>query len=236
MLTLHQPPPAWGLPNISPFCVKLETYLRMTRRPYQVALPSVRLGPKGKVPYIVDGDTVMGDSSLIIDYLVRTYGDPLDGALDARQRALGHAVRGMVEEHLYFAVGTLRWSNPDAWPHLRSAFRPMLPPVIGGLILRGVRRSMAAKARAQGIGRHSRDEILGLVAADLDALDALLVGPYVHGAAATSLDAMLYGFLVQLAYVPWDSAEKRLVHARPRLIEYAERMKAAFWADRSPPA
>ena len=42
MITLHQPPRAWGMPNVSPFCVKLETYLRMTGVEYQVAPPRLR--------------------------------------------------------------------------------------------------------------------------------------------------------------------------------------------------
>ena len=32
---LHQPPAAWGLPNPSPFCAKLETYLRMAEIPFE---------------------------------------------------------------------------------------------------------------------------------------------------------------------------------------------------------
>jgi hypothetical protein len=29
MITLHKFGPAWGTPDISPFCIKVETYLRM---------------------------------------------------------------------------------------------------------------------------------------------------------------------------------------------------------------
>ena len=35
MIKLFQFPPYWGLPNASPFCMKVETYLRMTGIPYQ---------------------------------------------------------------------------------------------------------------------------------------------------------------------------------------------------------
>lgn len=33
MVTLYQPPGAWGIPSVSPFCVKLETWLRMAGVP-----------------------------------------------------------------------------------------------------------------------------------------------------------------------------------------------------------
>ena len=34
MIKLYQFPPAFGLPNASPFCMKLETYLRMAGLPF----------------------------------------------------------------------------------------------------------------------------------------------------------------------------------------------------------
>jgi glutathione S-transferase len=235
MLILHQPPPAWGLPNVSPFCLKLETYLRMTGLPYEVRPPAIRLGPKHKVPYIRDGDHVMGDSGLIIEYLVARHGDPLDAGLDAGQRATAHAVRRMVEEHTYFAVAFLRWQNPVAWPHLKEAFRPLMPPVIGGAVMRHIRSSMARKAWEQGVGRHDRGEVLALLAADLDALDAMLGDrDFFFGEAPTSIDATLYGFLAQVLLAPWGSDEKELLRARPRLCAHVERMKARYWSDWPP--
>ena len=51
-IVLHQPPRAWGTPNISPFCAKLETYLRMTEIPYSIGKFSRSKAPKGKVPFI----------------------------------------------------------------------------------------------------------------------------------------------------------------------------------------
>ena len=67
---MHQFPAALGLPNASPFCMKLETYLRMTGLPFEVRpVTDPRRAPKGKLPYIDDGGTVLADSNLILDYL-----------------------------------------------------------------------------------------------------------------------------------------------------------------------
>src|ERR1035437_7549707 len=88
MLKLVQFHPAFGVRNMSPFCLKLETYLRMTGIAHEVVWSSdVRTAPKGKLPYILDVDVVMGDSALIIDYLKARHGDPLDGTLSAEQKA-----------------------------------------------------------------------------------------------------------------------------------------------------
>ena len=69
MLTLYQFEPALGLPNTSPFCMKLETYLRMTGLDYQVDTSAdVRKAPKGKLPYIEDQGKIIPDSNFILDY------------------------------------------------------------------------------------------------------------------------------------------------------------------------
>jgi glutathione S-transferase len=52
-VVLWQMQPLWGLPNPSPFCMKVETWLRMAGIPYE---PRAIGGPPksttGKVPYI----------------------------------------------------------------------------------------------------------------------------------------------------------------------------------------
>lgn len=57
MITLCQFHRAWGLPNASPFCMKIETYLRMTKLPYETKfIDNPQQAPKGKLPYIqIDG-------------------------------------------------------------------------------------------------------------------------------------------------------------------------------------
>jgi hypothetical protein len=56
MIKLYQFKPALDLPNASPFCMKLEIYLRMANLPYEIVLNAdSRKAPKGKLPYIEDG-------------------------------------------------------------------------------------------------------------------------------------------------------------------------------------
>jgi len=55
MIKLYQFEPAFGLPNASPFCMKLETYLRMAGLAFEI-VPRASLfkAPKDKMPYIED--------------------------------------------------------------------------------------------------------------------------------------------------------------------------------------
>jgi glutathione S-transferase len=70
-ITLVQFPRRLGVPNPSPFCVKLELWLKLAGIPYTVqyqVMPGK--APKKKIPYIVEGGRMMGDSTLIIEHLV----------------------------------------------------------------------------------------------------------------------------------------------------------------------
>ena len=81
MLTLYQTQRAWNAPNISPFCTKLETYLRMADIPYTIAPGNFpfQKAPKGKVPYILFEGRLISDSSRIIALLNERLGDTVDG-------------------------------------------------------------------------------------------------------------------------------------------------------------
>src|SRR6185503_13044580 len=108
----------------------------------------------GKVPYVELPDgTLLHDSGLIIAELGRRHGIDLDAGLDPAARAIGHSVRRMVEEHLYFCVAYERWvldagyasTARDYFRHLPLGLRQLLPPIL--------RRRMRANLHGQGISR-----------------------------------------------------------------------------------
>ena len=66
-MKLFQPKRAFGLPNPSAFCVKLETYLRMAQIDYELAIGDPRDAPKGKVPWIdADGLVLAADAAEVV--------------------------------------------------------------------------------------------------------------------------------------------------------------------------
>ena len=55
-IKLFQFPRQFAIPNVSPFCCKMETWLRIAGIPYEVVdTPNPRSAPKGKMPFIEDG-------------------------------------------------------------------------------------------------------------------------------------------------------------------------------------
>ncbi len=230
MITLFQPPPAWGLPNISPFCVKLETYLRMAKIEYKTAPGNPRIAPKGKIPYAEIDGQILGDSSLIILKLKKKFGDSLDNDLTPRDKAFALAIQRLCEDHLYFSAAWLRWSDEESWNFVRKFFLKLMPPLIGGLIIKKLHKDFIKNIYFQGTGRHSRDEIIEFIKEDLNALSVLLgENQFFLGAKATSIDATVYGFLVQQLWIPWSSPTKTHIQNLKNLKEFCERMKNLYW-------
>lgn len=171
MIRLYQFAPALGLPNPSPFCMKLETYLRLAGLPYEsVYIDNPRRGPKGKLPFIEHLGRRIADSGFIIEYLKSQFGDPLDQELTGEQRALGHALRRMIEEGLYWVAVYARWADESGWRHTREAFFSGMPFPLGRFVPSLVRRGMTRALFMQGTGRHPPGEVYALGAADLAAL------------------------------------------------------------------
>jgi glutathione S-transferase len=228
MIRLHVFPHQWDF-NPSPFCLKVETYCRLAG----IAMTSVPAlpfrAPRGKLPFLEDGRERIADSGLIIEHLKRRFGDPLDGALDASQAARGHLLRRTCEESLYFVLVYSRWIDPDGWKVAKPAFFGSLPPLardaVAAIARNGVRRALYA----QGYGRHTREGIYAIGAADLAAIAVTIAGhAYAVSVAPTSFDATFYGILANILTAPVDTELKRQARRHPELVAYVERMQSAL--------
>ena len=233
MITLHQFQPAFGLPNASPFCMKLETWLRMAQLPYEaplMTLSAMGKAPLGKMPYIVDGGKPVADSTFIIDYLKATYADPLDGWLNAEQQAVALAFQRLMEENLYWAVVYTRWFTPNGWEQTRAAFFASMPPPLRWIIPPLARRGMRKEMHGHGMGRHTAPEIYAIGQRDITALaDFLGSKRYFLGDFPCSLDATAYAFLANLLWVPIESPLKQHTRQYPQLEAYCQRMRDQYY-------
>ena len=231
MIKLYQFPPAWGLPNPSPFCLKLETYLHMAKLPYQnVYVPFPQRAPKGKLPFIEDNGKRMGDSTLIIEYLKKTYGDSFDQSLRDSEKAQVHALRVMVEEHLYWCLLYYRWCPPGNWQKTKEAFFSRLPIVLRNIVPELVKKGVIKQLHGQGMGRHSATEIAEAATKDLWVLAEFLADrAFFLGNNPTSIDATMYGFLANVIWAPQESPIKEFTESQTNLIAFCERMKERYY-------
>lgn len=235
MIRLFQLPPAYGLPNASPFCLKLETFLRMAGQAYQnVYIFNPGKAPKGKLPYIEDEGRAVADSGLILGYLKEHRNLDLDASLTPAERAVSLAWQRLLEEHLYWALIHSRWLDEDGWRRTRQEFFGKLPWPLRALVPALVRRGMRAEIRGHGMGRHKADEIWRMGMTDLEALsDFLADKPYFMGGHPSSLDAVAYGFLANILLVDLDNPLRRRALQLPNLGAFCERMKGRYWGEGS---
>jgi len=230
MITLYQFAPAYGLPNPSPFCFKVENYLRMTGEAFETKIANSQKAPKGKLPFIKDDGVVIADSAHIIEHLKKTRGDKLDAGLSPRDRALGHTIRRMVEEGLYFCLVYARWVDDVGFAAARRDLFGGMPALARAIVPGIARRIVTKQVRAQGTGRHAPEDVLAMCADDVAALAELLGDkPYFLGDAATSVDATTYAFLAGLRWAPLGPAFAAILPKHPNLVAYCERMKARYY-------
>ena len=231
---LHQFPKVWGR-NISPFTLKLESWLTLARIPFEIVeTVNPRAGPKGKIPFIEDGDKKIGDSSLIIEHLTRTRGVDLDDGLDALARAESLALQRLFEEHLYFIGSFSRWIDPDGWRTVKPALFRSVPPGVRELPAALVRRKVRRDLVGQGILRHAPDEIYAMAAADLEAVSVLLDdGPFFFRGRPHTIDCIAYGCLANILLVPVETGLKRAARRFANLGQFCQAMEQALEAARS---
>ena len=231
-IKLFQFPRMFAIPNVSPFCCKLETWLRIAHIPYDVVdTPNPRRGPKGKVPFIEDGSLRIGDSSLIVDHLVKTRGFDPDARLDAAQRAMALLVQRTLEEHYAFVILYTHFMRAAGWQHMKHTFDRMpvaVRPMVAGL----VRRNMRNILHRQGLLRHSDDEIMETARQDWQAVLAVMSDePFFFGNEPTGIDAILFGALAPTLMTPVPSPVREFLETQPKLLAYTERMRTRLFPE-----
>ncbi|HEY4122199.1 MAG TPA: glutathione S-transferase family protein [Byssovorax sp.] len=235
MIKLHKFGPAFGLPDASPFVMKVETYLRLTEQPYEVVTGDVRKAPRKQLPVVeIDGERVP-DSSAIVERLEAKRGHKLDAHLDAKQRAVGLAFKSMLEEHLYFCVLYFRWQEDDGWVVFEPTLRELLaaggvPGFLRGIIAKSARKQVIGRVKTQGVGRKPRAEVVADATHILDALsDHMGDSPWFAGAEPSSYDATVYAFVAGALCPAFANEMHAHAAKKANLVAYAERVRSKYW-------
>jgi glutathione S-transferase len=231
-VVLRQPPGRpWGSANVSPFCIKLETYLRMAGVPFR-AEPGDPFGsPSGKMPFAVLGGETVADSQVIVERLEAEHGEPLDAWLDDERAARARLIRRALEEAYYFVALWLRWGDDAGYAVVAPTFRALLPSAIAWLAVPVIRRGIVKSLHAQGTGRHPAARIHEMGKRDIDALARVFEGPYVLGARPSTCDATVFAFVEITLGFPCPSPVREHMAAQAPLVAYHAMMRDEYWGD-----
>ena len=230
-LRTYHLPGAWGLPTVSPFCLKLDAFLRMTGIEHESLTSSTPFGgPKKKAPWIEYKGKKLGDSTLIIDFLKQEFGKDPDAHLDNRQRATTVAIQRLIEENLYWALVYDRWCREDNWQRLKSTVLGDIPAPVRALLAPYARYAVKKQLAGHGMGLHSPEEIDAIAKKDIGALAALLgEGPWYFGDQPTMADATVYSLLANILFVEFESPMKDMITAHPPLVAMLEGFRARYY-------
>lgn len=230
MITLYGSFPAFGLPQASPFVMKTEVQLKMAGLPYRLERGMPADGPKGKIPWIVEADVRIGDSTFIREHIEREYGIDLDHGLTAEERARSWAVERMLEDHLYWTLVHDHWLDDANFAAGPSHFFDAVPDGQREAALAAQRQRVADKLHGQGLGRHATAEVETLGKRSVAALAALLGGKTcLMGPDPTAVDATAFGMLASALAPVFVSGLKSHVASFANLTAYHDRMMVEYY-------
>jgi glutathione S-transferase len=230
MIKLYAFGPVFGLPDPSPFVLKTHVQLQMSGLDFELASGGPGMAPKGKLPFIDDDGTVVGDSTLIRDHLEAAHGVDFDAGLDGRQKATAWAVEKMLEEHLYWAIVLARWADDVNFAKGPSVFFNAVPEPARDQARAAGRERVLANSQAHGLGRHSPAEIDALSARSLGSLAEILGGgPYLIGDKPCGADATAFAFVAAAATPFFETRVRRQAESHPNLMAYRDRLMGQYF-------
>ncbi|XP_041361352.1 failed axon connections homolog [Gigantopelta aegis] len=212
-------------PSISPFVIKLETYLRMANIQYKPVYDR-QMSTKGKIPWIEYNEDKIADSQLSIEYLNTKFDINLNSNLDSMELAIGRAFSKMAEENLYWYL-VLQRSTYDKH---NTIFREV---GLNSFIIKILRWKASKASYYHGIGRHTETETTSIMEKDVKAIsDFLGRKKFFMGDAPSEVDCVMFGQLSQFVWqMPGSQGEKCITEKYKNIEEYCVRMRDLYWPD-----
>ncbi|VDD85294.1 unnamed protein product [Enterobius vermicularis] len=234
---LYQFPRVKYVPSFSPFCLKLETWLRMADIKYE----NVNCGffvrsCEGTLPFLEYNGREYPDSSLAIRDMTEIHSkESMENHLTDEQRCTARAFEKLAECSLFPTIALFRFTEftDDFLNQMPDSYFGFLTVFVKQIVKSFEANQIRTAMKYVGIGKHSRDEVINIAADDLRAISRYLgTKHYFLGFKPSRVDATLFGVLAQIVYVPYDLPQKRLIENElTNLKEYCERMKQRFWPD-----
>uniref|UniRef100_A0A146M3F8 Uncharacterized protein C6orf168 n=1 Tax=Lygus hesperus TaxID=30085 RepID=A0A146M3F8_LYGHE len=230
------------VPSVSPFCLKVETYLRLAGIKYENVDHKMKFrSKKGLLPFIELNGEEISDSVVIIKELGQKFAKDLDEGLDNSQKNISHAMISMIENHLHWVVMYWRTKHPD---HIVKGYKMNLQHFLGSRVPSfflniffkySYGRKGSKKVKAHGIGVHKPEEIDEFGQNDLKVLSEMLDDkPFFFGDEPTNLDVVAFANLAQIYFVDKElkyTLQEFMQTQCPNLVGHVNRMKERCFPD-----
>ncbi|MBK8202570.1 MAG: glutathione S-transferase family protein [Bdellovibrionales bacterium] len=233
MITLIQFPKSPNCPSYSPFCLKMETYLKVANVPYENKFTVSMTGSKKKkMPMILDQGELIEDSGLIIEHLKQKHGVDLDKHLAIEQKAIAKAFQWLCEKSLVDIVVHFRWVDQTNWPKFREVIFRGAPWFIKGTVANIMAKSIKKTLHKHGIGRFTDAEKLKILDDNLSAISSYLgTKKFFFGDQVSTIDVILYSFLVQVDPRGVVGQFEGVLNKYPNLTKYVDQFTKTYWSE-----
>ena len=184
------------------------------------------------MPYIDDDGKRVADSTFIRWHLENKYKIDFDKGLSTEQRAIAWAFEKMAEDNLYWALVDARWFDEENFAKGPLEFFRKIPAPMRPLIVGFVRRQLKRTLYGQGMGRHTRPEIIALGTRSIVAIADFLGGkPFFMGAEPTGVDATMFAFVASTLCPQFDTPLRTAAESHGNLRRYVGRMAARYYPE-----
>lgn len=233
MITLFVAGEGFGLPEVSPYAMKTEIQLQLADLAYEKRPGRREDSPKGQIPWIVDGDTTLSDSTFIRAHIEGQYGVDLDAGLSPEQRAQAWALERMAENHLGWVGAHFRFLDPENFERGPAHWFDGAPEAMRETLRAGLLEAVQANLLAVGVGRHAPEEIAWLGERSLNAI-AITLGdkPFLFGDRPVGSEAVVFSILATTLNPYFNCPLRGRFEALPNLVAYVDRMMDRFYPSR----
>ncbi len=226
MLTLFSYPGLYGVADNNPYGLKVFAFMKLCNLVFRHEhIFDAKDAPRGQLPYLTDGEEVIGDSDTIISYLIKRYTLPINDGVTASQRDTDLLIRRALDD-LYWVMSFSRWKDPRYWPLFRDAILKTHPSVTKDA-LEAAREYNFKRYHYQGIGRYEPEAAYARGIADLKILANLVPeSGFLFGADPRSIDATIYGFTANIYFYDIDTPLKSFLVSHPNLVTHCQSLHA----------
>jgi glutathione S-transferase len=220
MLTLYSYPGLFGVSDNNPFGLKVYAFLKLCGLPFRHKhILDASEAPRAQLPYLTDGDEIIGDSDAIISYLTRRDNLSIDKELTSSQSDMDLLIRRMLDD-LYWVMSYSRWKDDRFYPLFRDAILQTHPSITAEA-LRKAREHNFQRYHFQGIGRYKPDAVYARGTASLRVLANLVPeSGFVFGVHPCGIDASIYGFIANIYFYEIATPLKAFVVSQPHLVRH----------------
>jgi len=232
------------LPSLSPYCLKVETYLRLQGLKYENVDHKLKFkSAKGQLPFVELNGEEINDSAVIIEKLGAHFDADMDANLTKEQRNKAHTLISMIENHTCWTYVYWRCKNSDAWikgckVNLQHMLGSRMPNALLNVVFKlTYMRKGNKKVKAHGLGLLAPEEVFEQAKKDLIVLEETLEEAgtdFFFGDKPTNLDVVAFSHLSQIAFV--DKAVEYdvrdyFLESCPKLLALVNRIKERAFPD-----